>query len=101
MKSGKLKATDVRDLRAVIEREDAAIGVFISLEDPTKPMRTEAASAGFYEALDGKKHPRLQLRTVGELLGGKGIDYPPYHTNITFKKAPKAKKSKRQKDLFD
>ena len=93
VKGGGLKAQDVRDLRGVIEREKAEIGVLISLEEPTKQMRTEVASAGFYESLGWqKKYPRLQLFTVADLLGGKRIDYPPAkQTNVTFKKAPKAK----------
>ena len=48
VKGGKLKATDVRDLRGVIDREKADIGVLLSFEPPTQLMRTEAASAGFY-----------------------------------------------------
>jgi len=93
VKGGGLKAQDVRDLRGVIEREKAEIGVLISLEEPTKQMRTEAASAGFYESPGWqKKYPHLQLFTVADLLGGKRIDYPPAkQTNVTFKRAPKAK----------
>ena len=91
VKAGKMQAHYVRDLRGVIEREKAAVGVLISLEEPTKLMRTEAASAGFYESPGwGKKYPRLQLITVGELLDGKTIEVPPTkHTNVTFKKAPR------------
>jgi site-specific DNA-methyltransferase (adenine-specific) len=90
VKSGKLKATDVRDVRAVIEREKAEIGVLLSMETPTRPMRAEAASAGFYKSSWGE-HPRIQLLTVAELLEGKGIDYPaPRQTNITIKRAERA-----------
>ncbi|MGH9428367.1 MAG: DNA methyltransferase, partial [Terriglobia bacterium] len=78
----------VRDLRGVIEREKAEIGVFISLEEPTKAMTTEAASAGFYKSPWGN-HPRLQILTIAELLAGKRIDYPPT-VNVTFKKAPRS-----------
>jgi site-specific DNA-methyltransferase (adenine-specific) len=89
VKAGELHATYVRDLRGVVEREQAAIGVMISFQEPTKPMRTEAASAGFYSSNWGE-HPRIQLRTVAELLAGKGIDYPPTKADATFKKAPRA-----------
>jgi site-specific DNA-methyltransferase (adenine-specific) len=91
VKGGGLKAQDVRDLRGVIEREKAEIGVLLSMEEPTKQMRTEGVSAGFYDSPGyNKKYPRLQLLTVAELLTGKKIDYPP-HGNVTFKKAPTAK----------
>ena len=87
----------MRDLRGVLDRERAEMGVLISLDEPTGPMRTEAASAGFYEspAQPGKLHSRLQLLTVAELLDGKAIDLPPVRHETTFKLAPKAVKKKK------
>ena len=101
VKGGKLKATDVRDLRGVVDREKADMGVLLSFETPTKPMKAEAASAGFYTSPWGK-HPRIQLLTVAELLDGQGIDSPrTAGTNRTFKQAPKAKKvAEPAPDLF-
>jgi hypothetical protein len=85
-----------------MQREKAEMGVLISFEEPTKPMRQEAASAGFYESPWGQ-HPRIQLLTVGELLAGKRIDYPQTAgINQTFKKAPKPKKGAAPSpELFD
>jgi hypothetical protein len=88
VKAGHVSVSHLRDLRGVLEREQADIGVLISLEEPTAPMRKEAASAGFYTSPWGK-HPRLQLLPVDELLTGKGIDRPPAQTSVTFKRAPK------------
>ncbi len=94
VKAGKLHAPYVRDLRGVIEREKAAIGVLLTLDEPTKAMRTEAASAGFYMSPWGT-HPKIQIVTVGELLDGRRIDMPPIRqTSVTYKKAPKANLSK-------
>lgn len=92
VKGGHLKAPDVRDLRGVIEREGAEIGVLISMDEPSAPMQKEAASAGLYQSpWNGEKYPRLQLRTIEQLLAGKGVDYPAKgQTNVTLKKAPKA-----------
>jgi len=93
VKSGHLKATDVRDLRGVIDREKAAIGVLITLEEPTQPMRAEAAAGSYVSPFFGnERFPRLQIRTVEQLLEGCGIDMPP-HENIASigKRAPKAK----------
>ncbi len=95
VKGGKTGVKDVRDLRGVLEREKAAIGILISLQEVTGPMETEAASAGFYEHKTNKqKFPRLQLRTVKELMEGKGIERPTSAAAIeeTFKKAPESKK---------
>jgi DNA modification methylase len=90
VKGGHLKATDVRDLRGVIDREKADIGVLLSFETPTRLMRQEAASAGFYTSPWGK-HARLQLLTVAELLAGASVDYPKTAgVNQTFKQAPRA-----------
>ena len=71
VKSGGLKADDVRALNHVREREGAEIALFISLEAPTRGMIGDAASAGFYESPNGKKFPRVQLLTIGDLLEGK------------------------------
>lgn len=102
VKAGKLHANYVRDLRGVLEREKADMAVLLSFDKPTKPMRAEAASAGFYTSPWGN-HPRLQLLTVGELLESKRIDYPQTAgVNRTYKQAPKAKKvAERVRGLFD
>ncbi|MGO9084371.1 MAG: DNA methyltransferase [Candidatus Sulfotelmatobacter sp.] len=94
VKAGKLHAPYVRDLRGVIERENAEIGVLISMEPPTKPMKREAAEAGFYQPPGTTdKFPRLQILSIAELLEGKKIDYPRYSIDATFKKAPKSRKA--------
>jgi len=102
VKGGDLKATDLRDLRGVVDREKADIGVLVSFDKPTKLMRTEAASAGFFDSPWGK-HPRLQLLTVAEILEGAAVDYPKTAgSNQTYKQAPKQqlKKVAEQRDVF-
>jgi hypothetical protein len=94
VKGGKTGVKDVRDLRGVLDREQAAIGVLISLQPPTKEMVAEAVSTGFYvHKTIAQQYPKLQLRTVKELMDGKGIERPSNVavTDETFKKAPKAK----------
>lgn len=96
VKAGHVTANHVRDLRGVVEREKAAIGVLISMEDPTGPMKTEAATAGFYESqMWNRRYPKIQLLTVADLLAGKQVDMPPIRqVGSTFKKAPKAPRPK-------
>jgi site-specific DNA-methyltransferase (adenine-specific) len=93
VKAGHVTVAHLRDLRGVLDREQAEIGVLICMEEPTKPMRTEAAGAGFYKTPYGN-HPRLQILTIKQLLEGMRIDYPPQYAreDRTFKKAPKAVK---------
>jgi site-specific DNA-methyltransferase (adenine-specific) len=100
VKSGKVKSGDIRDLVGTITREDAAIGVFVTLEDASRDMRTEAASAGFYHS-DGwnKDYPRLQILTVEELLSNaREVQMPPNLT--TFKQAERMKQADGQNKLF-
>ena len=92
VKSGGVQVAHVRNLRGVVERENAAVGVLITLQPPTRNMNAEAAGAGFYESPWQTKHPKIQLLTIEELFSGKKIDLPPSHDLRTFKKAPKAKK---------
>ena len=78
VKSGRVSSPDVRDLKGVVEREKAALGLFISLEEPTRDMRTEAASGGlFHSDLWQRDFPKIQIRTIGQLLAGQGFDLPP------------------------
>jgi hypothetical protein len=74
VKGGKNRnVSHVRDLRGTMERDKAAIGLFITLEEPKSPMVEEADSAGFYRTeILGKSYefPRIQILTVRGLLDG-------------------------------
>lgn len=101
VKAGKTGVSHVRDLRGVMEREKAEMGVLISLQEPTAPMRAEAAGAGFYHSPWGTEHQRIQVVTVGELLAGKMLDAPALRqTSRTFKRAPKADVAPTMEPLF-
>jgi site-specific DNA-methyltransferase (adenine-specific) len=77
VKSGRVGVKDIRDFRGVMEREKATLGLFVTLEPPTQDMRHEADQAGFYTTpLGNLKIPRLQIRTIEELLAGHGFQIP-------------------------
>lgn len=80
VKGGKLRPTDVRDLRGVMEREGSAMAGFLSLQEPSKKMREEAADAGVYE-YGGLIYPRMQLLTVREILEEKREFHMPTRIN--------------------
>ncbi|MGI8803446.1 MAG: restriction endonuclease, partial [Solirubrobacteraceae bacterium] len=82
VKGGQVHVGHVRDLVGVLKREKAQIGVVTSLNKPTRPMRAEAASAGFYASPWGQ-HPGVQLLTVAELLAGKTLDMPAGGAHMT------------------
>ncbi len=96
VKAGHVNVSQVRDLRGVLDREGAQIGCLICLEEPTHAMRAEAASAGFYQSpLGNKMYPRMQILTVKELLEGKKLDAPEARLDVTFKRAPRAKRKEQ------
>lgn len=97
VKGGGIKSGDVRDLKGTMEREKAALGLFLSLNEPTREMIKEAASAGLYET-GGIKVPRLQILTAGQILDGKRPQLPFGHSE-GFKKAAR-ERSHEQPDLF-
>ena len=113
VKSGYVGVSHVRDLKGVIEREKAAIGALITLREPTKPMLTEAAAAGFYQPPEPAEkflkvqrtarsvYPRVQILTVTELLAGKKLAYPsgPVGRDETFARAERKTKT-QQEGLF-
>ncbi len=76
----------IRDLKGVLEREKAPIGIFLTLNRPTKPMEAEAAAAGFYEN-DFGRYPRLQIVTVEDALKGARPRIPVVDTGAAFRRA--------------
>lgn len=90
VKSGKVKSGDIRDLRGTLDREGAALGIFITLETPSRDMQAEAAATGFYHSPGwNTDYPKLQILTIADLLGGAEVKMPP--AAITFKQAERVK----------
>ncbi len=78
----------IRDLIATVDREKAKVGVFITLAEPTRPMKTEAAAAGFYESPLHGRFAKIQILTVEELFDGKKPHLPWI--------APSSKRARRE-----
>lgn len=76
VKGGKLRANDVRDLIGAVQTHRGDIGVLVTLNEPTASMKRDAASLPPYEAVDGKRYPRIQILTVKNLLEGHTVEYP-------------------------
>ncbi len=104
VKSGNVGVSQIRDLKGVLERENAQIGLFITLKPPTGPMLTEATSAGVYvpDLYPNHEFPRLQILTIEELLAGREALYPRFAPQATFRRAPRRRASEgRQASLDD
>ncbi|VBB39028.1 Adenine specific DNA methylase Mod [uncultured Spirochaetota bacterium] len=95
----------IRDLMGTIEREKAAIGIFITLTEPTAPMKQEAASAPLYKSplFPNGIYPTIQILTIEGLLNKtQKPEYPNlYMTDLAFKRTEKeTKKQDSQTELF-
>ena len=77
VKSGHVKSGDIRDLVGTVQRENAAIAVFITLEPPSREMITEAVSAGSYHSPGWHTdYPKIQILTIADLLKGAKVQMP-------------------------
>jgi len=93
----------VRDLAHVIEREKAELGLFVTLAEPTRPMKEEAVKVGFYESKTvAANFPKLQILTIGGLMAGtEQARFPDLaRGGHTFKKAKVQVKETVQGALF-
>lgn len=92
----------LRDLKGVVQREKAAIGLFVTLTPPTKEMVKEAAAAGMYESPHHGAFSKLQILTIEGLLSGKErAHYPDMAYGAqTFRHAKKENQIQEQKGLF-
>lgn len=50
VKSGKVKSGDIRDLQGTMTLNEATLGIFITLNEPTKDMIKTAKEAGIYQS---------------------------------------------------
>ena len=100
VKSGGVKVGDIRDLVGTLEREKAAMGIFLTLEAPSRPMLGEAAAAGFYHSPGfNRDYPRVQILTVADLLNGSEVKMPQSAT--IFKQAQREQDSAAHQGRLD
>jgi site-specific DNA-methyltransferase (adenine-specific) len=87
----------IRDLRGVIEREKAEIGVFLTLAPPTAPMTREAAAAGLFTMEGFEPVPRLQIVTIEQALAlrDRAVRLPARRDDA-FKRAAREEAPQRQ-----
>lgn len=95
-----ISVKDVRDLRGVIEREEAEMGVLITLAEPTRNMVTEAAAAGFVRKSAHGRLPRLQIVTVQDVLDGRLPVLPPLPQEQFGRLPPRRKRDRDQLELM-
>ncbi len=103
VKSGHVNRAQIATLKGDMERENAALSIFITLEPPTNPMTQEAIAAGFYEpeSLPGNQYPKVQILTIEQLLSGDQPKYPRFASQGTFRKAPRQKRQQGIQQTLD
>jgi site-specific DNA-methyltransferase (adenine-specific) len=103
VKSGSVNSAMIRDLAGTLEREKAQMAVFVTLDPPSKPMITEAVSAGYYRGaglFSEKQFPRIQIVTIGDLLRGKMPDLPVTNVSLRHAAAASVKGDEKQLQMF-
>jgi hypothetical protein len=100
VKGGHVGVNQVRDLKGVLDREKAELGVFLTLRKPTRQMRDEAAAAGSFvdPEFPGQRFPRLQILTIEDIVTGKKVALPSWWSQETFKKAVRRRKTKPEEN---
>ena len=90
VKSGHVRRDMIATLKGDMAREKADLGLFITLNPPTRPMVQEAASAGIYtpDHYPDHRYPRLQVLTVEDLLDGAQAEYPRFAPDATLPPRP-------------
>ena len=103
VKSGNVRRDMIATLTGDMARENAEIGLFITLNQPTRPMIQEATSAGIYtpEHYPDHHYPRVQILTIEELLSGTQAEYPRFAPDATFARAPRRRSSAASDRLMD
>lgn len=94
VKSGHVGVKDIRELRDTVSRQRAAMGIFITLEEPTSEMIKEVkVTEPYISPVWHHEYPKLQILTVEELLKGKRPSMPQVENS--FKKAPTEERATR------
>ncbi len=78
VKSGGVGRGDIAKLHGDMRREGAALAVFLTLEQPTAPMKAEAKGVGtYYHDLMGRNYDKIQIVTVQEIVErGERLEIP-------------------------
>ena len=89
----------IRDLRGVIERERADIGIFLTLAEPSRPMVTEAAGAGLCDVAGFGAVPRIQIVTIEQAMARRDRAVRLPARIDSFRKAAREEDGTRQQAL--
>ena len=103
VKSGRVGRDMIATLKGDMTRENADMGVFITLEAPTRPMIQEALSTGIYtpEHYPNHRYPRLQILTIEDLLTGAQAEYPRFAPDTALRRRSRSSSTSSAQRLLD
>ena len=103
VKSGHVNPSMIQALKGAMESQGAAMGLFITLDEPSAQMKQEATVAGYYHSdLADKDYPRVQILSIRELLEEGKKPMLPLLILPTFPQAEKIDEvSPGQQELFE
>jgi DNA modification methylase len=97
VKSGKVSVQDIRSFDSTLASFNAPIGIFVTLEEPTKPMLEYAATLPKYRSAMGRLYDRITILSIEQVLRE---DVPDFAVRIV-KRAPSIENADLIRDLFD
>jgi DNA modification methylase len=97
VKSGKVGVGDIRDFDSTLASFAAPIGIFVTLEEPTKPMLDYAATLPKYRSAMGRMYDRITILSIDQVLRE---DVPDFAVRIV-KRAKSIENSEIIRDLFE
>jgi site-specific DNA-methyltransferase (adenine-specific) len=86
VKGGNTNRGDIATLKGDMERENAPMGVLITMQEPTPEMKRETALAGTYQYSAATAFPKIQLLSMKDWFNGRNVSLPSDKVN-PFKKA--------------
>lgn len=90
VKGGGVNRGDMAKLKGDIEREDAPMGILITLKDPTSEMKREVALAGEYKYTEATSFPRIQILSIKDWFEDKRVLIPSDKVSPFKKAEPKS-----------
>src|SRR5581483_694920 len=72
---------DIAKLKGDIERDNAPMGIFICLNEPTAEMKREASLAGEYKYSETVSFPKTQILSVRDFFDGRNAKLPSTRVN--------------------
>lgn len=76
VKGGHHTRVNIATLKGDMDRENAPMGIFITLQEPTREMKKETALAGTYKYSDTVSFPKVQILSINDWFNGKNVLLP-------------------------